>query len=181
MNNKPKLLDTNILIIANGGQSPQVDARCQKECLELLFNAMVPNFPLIVDGGKQPDSSEIFAEYGKKINQGGQSFGKLFFEWLLRNWERHILVPITPANGYGYEEFPHEDDRLEKFDPSDRKFIATARAAILYDEATKVEILQATDGKWKNFETAFKDYGIEVVFICGLASPPTSSAPLPAS
>lgn len=59
-----------------------------------------------------------------------------------------------------FAEFP-DDESLSKFDSSDRKF-----AAVALTHPEKPPILNAVDSDWKDFETAFKDIGITIIFLC---------------
>jgi hypothetical protein len=53
------------------------------------------------------------------------------------------------------------DPALATFDPSDRKFIAVARASGL-----DPDILQATDSKWWQLRDDCQRCGLKVVFLC---------------
>ena len=85
-------------------------------------------------------------------------------KWVHDNrWSLHAShrVSITKNND-SYEEFPvHEG--LDRFDRSDRKFVAAANA-----HPDKPPILQATDTKWWGWKNALAEVGISVDFICPL-------------
>ncbi len=81
------------------------------------------------------------------------------------NWtnpERCDLVEITPVDGLeiNFEEFP-DDPALTDFDDDDRKFIAVA-----YAHPDNPPILQAVDGKWRDFLDALHQNGVRVEYLC---------------
>ncbi len=69
---------------------------------------------------------------------------------------------ITPsgAGDKTFVEFP-TDLRLAKFDPSDRKFVATILAS-----GEQAPIINAADTDWWDFRDALSDHGITVEFLC---------------
>jgi hypothetical protein len=161
------ILDTNVLIIANGGLSPQSTPECHKECLERLFSITAGERRLVIDGGP-PNGSEILAEYRNYFQGAGGAFGEVFFRWILNNWRdtQHVeVVPISPRDD-SYEEFP-ADPRLKEFDIRDRKWVATARAHHQYNDII-APIVQAADMKWKDYTQVFQEYYVEVDFLCDM-------------
>ncbi|MBN2209647.1 MAG: hypothetical protein JW759_10185 [Candidatus Coatesbacteria bacterium] len=114
------------------------------------------------------DMGLIFKEYLKKLSLSGQGgAGNMFMKWVHNyqyNPTRCTLVPITPKGPEDpptdFEEFPDDLDSL-KFDRSDRKFVAVARA-----HPERPPILNATDTDWCIFREALAACDIQVVFIC---------------
>lgn len=161
-----RIIDTNILIIANGDQSPQSTIECEKNCILLLASVMAGDCRIVIDGGASPDGSEILAEYRHKLHVAGGGLGEMFLRWLLQQWSQDMYVtrvPITKPNG-SYEEFPN-DKRLAEFDPSDRKWIATARAHHQYNEIIP-EVMEAADFKWQKYQAIFREHNVNIVFVC---------------
>lgn len=167
-----RILDTNILINANGGQSPQTSADCRETCIKLLVSVMAGDYQIVIDGGKSPEGSEILSEYRNKLKAHGSGLGEMFLRWLLMNWQSVYvaLLPITPIPDQmdAYEEFP-DDKRLKAFDPRDRKWVAVARSSAIYDEITP-ELMQASDMKWKAYQAVLREHGVSIIFVCDESS-----------
>jgi hypothetical protein len=158
------ILDTNVLINAEGDQSAQTPLACREACLHFLVAVMAGDYQLVMDGGADPDGSEALAEYRRNLHAAGARLGELFLRWLLQHWGTSVqLVPITPA-GESYEEFP-SDSRLKEFDPRDHKWVALAVAHKNYNER-QADIIQSADFKWLGFIAVFAEYGVNVRFIC---------------
>ncbi|MDZ4764524.1 MAG: hypothetical protein SGI73_08225 [Chloroflexota bacterium] len=158
-----RILDTNVLINANGDQSPQTSAECKMACLKLLMSAMASDYQIVIDGGKDPDGSHILTEYRHKLSDAGGGFGEMFLRWLLQNWQNLMLVPITPM-GDSYDEFP-QDKRLKNFDPRDHKWIATAKCCHMYNDI-QPDVIQSADYKWETYAPIFTEHGVNIVFVC---------------
>jgi len=158
-----RILDTNVLIHANGDQSPQTSATCKMECLRLLMSAMANDYQIVIDGGADPNGSDMLDEYRHKLHESGDGFGEMFLRWLLQNWQNLILVPLT-RSGESYEEFP-QDPRLATFDPRDHKWIAAAVSCHMYNDI-QPEVMQSADYKWEQYVRAFLDYKVNIVFVC---------------
>ena len=158
-----RILDTNILIHANGDQSPQTSAECKMACVLLVVSAMAYDYQIVIDGGVDPEVSHILAEYKNKLSLAGGGVGEMFLRWLLQNWLNLILVPITPQ-GDSFEEFPL-DKRLSTFDPRDHKWIAVAKSCHQYNDI-QPEIMQSADYKWESYAPIFAEHGVKIVFVC---------------
>jgi hypothetical protein len=153
---RPVVIDTNVLLAANGDSSCSIS--CALECLKAL-RAIQKSGCVVVDNGY-----EILSEYRKQWNPRRQpGAGFLFWKWLLNNQGRldHCHgVAITKLDIEGYAEFP-DHEGLRDFDPSDQKFVAVSVV-----HAARPHILQATDSKWWGWNTALKECGITVKFVC---------------
>ncbi|MEM8810208.1 MAG: hypothetical protein AAGF01_29660 [Cyanobacteria bacterium P01_G01_bin.38] len=68
-------------------------------------------------------------------------------------------TPITTHPTRSFEEFP-EDTQLDKFDLSDRKFVALSRT-----HSAKPPILNAVDSDWQEFESILAKY-VHIQFLC---------------
>lgn len=153
------VVDTNVPVVANG-KSAQASPDCVLKCVESI-GTVTKGGRLVLDDGWL-----IIAEYTKHLAPSGQPGpGDAFLKWVLTNWtnpERCDLVPISPRKGTktDFSEFP-QDPKLRKFDPSDRKFVAVARA---HPECPP--ILQAVDLKWWDYRRALKSHGVTVQFLC---------------
>jgi hypothetical protein len=153
------MVDTNVAIAANG-KSEQVSPQCILECVEHLKN-------IIQDGRVALDDKyRILTEYKRYLSPEGQpGVGDGFFRWLLLNQSsgkcEFVKITPLPEDDMDFEEFPH-DDRLIKFDRSDRKWIAVSRA-----HQEHPPISQATDTKWAKFAAIFAEYDVKIEFLCG--------------
>ncbi|MEW6236133.1 MAG: hypothetical protein AB1656_12165 [Candidatus Omnitrophota bacterium] len=153
------VVDTNVPIVANG-RSEQASSECVIACAEMIQK--ITNSGMIVIDNQWL----IINEYSNKLNQKGQpGVGDAFLKWILTNNRNPCLceqVKITPTNSHknNFKEFPN-DQRLKKFDPSDRKFVAVARA---HNEHPP--ILQAVDAKWRNYRKILSEHDVTVQFLC---------------
>ncbi len=152
------LIDTNVLIAANGEQDGIPDSCVEKaiESLEMIKD----NSVTVLD-----DKGLILKEYMNNLGFAGQPGpGHYFAKWIFDNQaNRHECeqVPITPIPRPPYfNEFPN-DPALDSFDKSDRKFAAAA-----ISKGGMTPIKNATDSDWWIFENALKRNKIQVQFIC---------------
>lgn len=153
------VIDTNVILVANG-QHEAVSAQCVAACATRLY-AIVQS-----DGERVAidDGYRILKEYqSKTAPHQGKRPGDAFLKWLLRNisnTRRCDQVRLRAHSVRGFETFP-DDERLERFDPCDKKFVAVARA-----HAEKPPILQAVDSKWVDWKRALDECGVVVEFLC---------------
>ena len=151
------VMDTHVAIVANG-QADHADDDCLLNCVREL-NRIRKECCLVMDC-----NGDIFEEYKRYLNLSGQPGpGDAFFKWFFENQgNRCVWVLINNDPDRGYQEFPN-DPELANFDPSDRKFVAAARAA---DPASPPPILNASDTDWWDHRAALKDHGINITFLC---------------
>ena len=151
------VIDTNVILTANR-QHADVSEECIASCARRL-REIEASGRVAID-----DEYRILKEYMNKTTPHlGKRPGDAFVKWLLRNnanQERCDQVRLREHQTRGYESFP-DADRLEKFDPADRKFVAVVRA-----HADLPPILQATDSKWIDWASALKEHGVSVEFLC---------------
>lgn len=150
------ILDTNVLLTANG-DADHAPPHCVIRCVETL--AIARESVVAVDMGL-----EVLREYQQNV-QNTFPFGPAlqFVRDVLQNLgnpDRCELVAITPEERRGYAEFPN-DDRLAKFDRSDRKFVAISVASPNHHE-----IFNAVDTDWAPVDEALRDHGVEVRYLC---------------
>jgi hypothetical protein len=153
---KPVVVDTNVLLVANGGSS--YSSSCTLACVRQLVEIQTSGC-VVLDY-----DYEILNEYAKKQSSKGQpGLGFQFWKWLLNTKsgsEHCTFVKITKAAAKGYEEFP-DHKGLTAFDPSDRKFVAVAVA-----HGAWPPIMQASDSKWVGWKVPLAESGITVEFLC---------------
>jgi hypothetical protein len=157
------VVDTNVPVVANQRQTSPVSPICTLTCA-LKIREIETHHILILD-----NRWLILQEYMANLRSKGQpGVGDAFLKWVLTNWAnpQHCeLVPITPQHDYPepqmFEEFPHEDENLIHFDPSDRKFVAVA---LVHPEHPP--ILNAVDTDWRDYQQPLAKYGVEIDFLC---------------
>ena len=154
---KPVVVDTNVLLVANGA-APSHSNSCSLACASKLLEIRQTG-QVVLDYGY-----EVLTEYAKnqpvKVQLG---LGFQFWKWLLntRNSAEHCsYVKITKTDDKGYREFP-DHPGLANFDPSDRKFIAITVA-----HGSLPPIMQASDSKWVGWQIPLSECGITVDFLC---------------
>ncbi len=148
------VVDTNVAIVANGGEATHADMRCQLNCterLEILVKAEV----VALDGAQA-----MLMEYAQHLSFSGRpGVGDMFFKHVFDNQyqdERVRLITITECEdaNRGYEELPRN-----KFDPSDRKFLAVA-------VVSGAVVLNATDSDWGEEQRLMNKLKVEIEQLC---------------
>lgn len=158
MTRSPLVIDTNVLIAANGAHpaSLPVAARCAARLLRAQQQEAI-----CLDTGQR-----ILAEYRRHLPTGRRGAGDIFYLWLAQRVANPLYchqVPLSPAPGSqtDFAEFPPlPADLAGSIDPSDRKFIAVAHA-----HPAKPPILEATDSKWLGWESGLAAAGLRIEFI----------------
>lgn len=151
-----KVVDTNVLIVANEG-AEHASLDCLSHCIAALQEARQEI--VVID-----DGFRIFNEYQHEVSPSGQpGLGDAFLLWLLQNRANPIcceVVFLTPNDRNSFNEFPDDPD-LTAFDPSDHKFVAVANASI-----HTPELLNAVDSDWWLYREVLNRNGIRLRFIC---------------
>jgi hypothetical protein len=152
------VVDTNVPVAANG-MADHVSEDCVIGCVKRLKRVRKKEILLLDDGRR------ILDEYKGYLSPSGQpGLGDMFMKWVWNNQansRRCKVIPITSLDEKPcFHEFPNDDD-LDGFDISDRKFVAVAKASGL-----NPPILNATDTDWWDFKEALEKNGIKVEFIC---------------
>jgi len=111
------------------------------------------------------DGYLILSEYRAQLRSEGQpGEGDAFLKWVLTNQanpQKCDKVHINPTEGgNSFAEFPNVPE-LRTFDPSDRKFVAAARA-----HPDSPPILNAVDTDWWVSRAALERHGVHVEFLC---------------
>lgn len=154
----PIVIDTNVLLVANG-QTPQASLACQ-EASHAALEAARNRGTVLVDSDR-----EIFSEYIAYLNFSGQpGLGDMFFKWLWDNQGHEELCQQVNIHRVEdervYAEFP-ADPRLSGFDRSDRKFAAVALAS-----QGNPPILNASDSDWWEFKQVLEENGLMIRNLC---------------
>ena len=153
------VVDTNVLVVANG-RSSHADMACINACAHELHHIRQKG-RIIIDR-----QMAVLKEYRQYVDPSGRpGLGDFFFKWVWdnrANTDVCVLINITPSSQDegDYREFPDDPD-LAGFDRSDRKFVSVAIASSL-----DPTILNAVDKDWWQFHKILKRHGIRVKFLC---------------
>ena len=156
---EPVIVDTNVPVAANG-RAEHAGLDCQYACIQELIEIQRRGRVLVDESGL------IFNEYIRHLSFRGQpGVGDAFFKWL---WDRQgdldvcikVDIRFDGVDESTFPDFP-EDEQLEGFDLSDRKFVAVAIAS-----GENPPILNATDTDWWIFREALENNGVTIQFLC---------------
>lgn len=153
-----RLVDTNVLYVANDAEAKTYSPACVLACTRLLRDIQQRGV-LALD-----DQFEILGEYMNNASEVGQpGVGDAFLKWARSNEynpQRCTRVPIAPHPDREYEEFPDAED-VADFDRSDRKFVAVALT-----HTDDPPIHNAVDSDWRDHYEALTRHGVKIVFEC---------------
>ena len=148
------VVDTNVAIVANGGAKVTAGLLCQQRCAERLQCLMELGIVAIDDSGL------VLEEYARDLDwSGAPGVGDAFFKYVFDHQyvgDRVRRIVVTPCNDdrKGFEELPEN-----KFDRSDRKFLAVA-------VESGAVVVNATDSDWCEHRTLMEGLGVEVDQLC---------------
>lgn len=128
----------------------------QRKCIEYIERLINGNDELVLDL-----DYEIVNEYRNNVD-ASSNIGRLFFRWLYQYIGKMDLsnnLKLEKNEEGEYMGFPLDED-TKGFDPNDRKYIALANL-----HPQKPPIVEGTDGKWFGYVSAFRKYGIKIVFL----------------
>lgn len=155
------IIDTNVLIVANE-KHEKATSKNIEDCQNFLIN--VRNKAIISVDSK----SLIFNEYFAKANanrSGQPGIGDAFAKWL---WENQynpqvceiVEIQLINSENQIFSEFDVPKS-LEKFDKSDRKFIA-----VFFASKYQPTICNASDSDWFIFQSELESIGLKIKFLC---------------
>jgi len=150
------IVDTNVLLVASK-KAPQASLTCVLTCIKYLQNLKESGI-LVLDSNRL-----IIREYENKNSRSGQpNVGDAFLKWVLTHQatERCEQVLITQIAENDFAEFP-KSPSLEKFDPSDRKFVA-----VTLTHHAKPAIANAVDSDWHDHKQVLAEHGVKLNFLC---------------
>jgi hypothetical protein len=154
----PCLVDTNVAKAAN--LQADVSEECVIQCIRMIRDVTRCGH-LVVD-----NLDLIYTEYRKNLSLSGRpGVGDAFMRWVNDHRfddTRCTRAPITPTDGTNtdFAELAAYPD-LSSFDPSDKKFLATALA-----QGDSPPILVACDTDYWNARERLKANGITIEFLC---------------
>ena len=153
-----RLVDTNVLEVANDTAAESHGLDCIEACVDLLVDIQARGH-LLLD-----DDFAILREYMDHANERGQpGVGDAFLRWAKTNEYNAALctrVPVPLDDDRGYEAFP-DDEALADFDRSDRKFVAVALT-----HGGRPPIYNATDSDWAHHAGPLRDAGLRIEELC---------------
>ncbi|MDE0413504.1 MAG: hypothetical protein OXI47_04145 [Gammaproteobacteria bacterium] len=146
-------MDTNVAIVANGGETVHADLACQLSCIEKL-ESVVEESTIAIDS-----EHLILEEYRGYWRFSQPGMGHAFFKHVfdMQYQDANVMtVPITRSDDEqrGFEELPRNT-----FDRDDRKFLAVAVVA-------QAVVLNATDSDWEEAKPLMDKLGVEVEQLC---------------
>lgn len=147
------VVDTNVAIAANG-RNTHADTRCREACVKKL-EYMVKEGVVAVD-----DDGQIIDEYRNHLRFSGMpGVGDAFFKHVFNYQHQNsrvqrVKLTLSEDDRKGYEELP-----VNKFDRSDRKFLAVAVVA-------NAVVLNATDSDWQEHEDLMGELEVKVKQLC---------------
>ncbi len=156
---KSSVVDTNVAVVASE-RAEQATLKCVLACVEALVRIQSSG-RVAFDKGYR-----IIEEYRQQLSPSGQpGVGDAFLKWVLQNQANPehcevVEIHLRPGSTEEFEEFP-TDPALAKFDKSDRKFVAVARAS-----PSKPPILNAVDSDWWDFRDELENHGVTIEFLC---------------
>jgi hypothetical protein len=157
---KAAVVDTNVLVVANG-RSPQAGPSCVQASTQALLDLQRTG-RIVLDAGWR-----ILREYMEQgLSRSGQpGMADAFFKWVFQNQANSevcetVEIHARKGSETDFEEFP-DSPALAGFDPSDRKFVAVARAS-----PSRPQVMNAVDSDWWDFREPLHRNGIDVLFLC---------------
>ncbi len=158
---KHVIIDTNVPVKAtNTHPEDETDRKCSYACYQYIDRLLRSKDKIVLDMGW-----EILKEYQKNIRFGyGDNVATIFLKMILREINlqngRVEQYKITKDRKNSYKEYP-KTQKLKRFDPSDRKFVALSRA-----HPSHPPIVNGSDTDWWIYKEVLNSEGIEIVFLC---------------
>ena len=149
------VVDTNVLVVANGNNE-QADPECELACVEMLEGATKGKQVVLLDA-----SDLIMDEYEGYCSYSGESgVGDMFFKFLHdRQWSQESAIHHVSVQKMTYKEGGFSNLPPNRFDNSDRKFLAVA-------EVGDGRVVNATDSDWSEHAAFISSIGVLVLELC---------------
>ena len=149
-----RVIDTNVPLVTklNEGHSQELVDACEEILAQILEDALT----VATDAG-----GEIVEEYMHQLSLSGQpSLGDEFVKYVHDrrfSWDEATRPDIEPHLVEEHRYGVLQGDGVEDIDPSDRKFVATAKVA-------DVPVVQGTDTKWLDWGPVLDIHGVRVIY-----------------
>lgn len=161
--NNKFIIDTNVALLAGTPVSkiPSEELICAQKCVRFIndfLNNPESKIVLDRDGRILREYKSVYAKLGSQ-----PSLASAFHRWVCTRITKDIdpmdFVELHEISQNVFKEYP-DDERIKKFDPSDRKFIAVANA-----HQEHPAIIEGSDCKWWGIRQALEELGIKVTFM----------------
>lgn len=147
-----RVVDTNVPLVIKFPEENQEELI--RACEDIIIKILEGRHPVVTDF-----EGEIIAEYFHQMERGGPSLADEFakyvhdFRW---SWDSKYNPQIEPdpTSENMYLVLAGDDNKI---DPSDRKFVATAKVS-------QVPIIQARDTKWLDWTEVLSRHGVKVEY-----------------
>lgn len=160
------IVDTNVPVVANG-RTAHASPGCIVACVRKVSEVQSQHI-LVLD-----DNWQILREYmGNLRSEGQPGVGDAFLRWVLTNRTNParcecVHLPVRARGTVGdsadteeFVAFPDDDD-LDSFDRSDRKFVA-----LCLSHSERPPVLNAVDTDWWDHRDCLERHGVRVEFLC---------------
>ena len=150
------VVDTNVLIVANGRDDTPADLECELACIETLEGATKGKQSVLIDASNLiMDEYEGYCSYSGEPGVGDEFFKFLYHrQWSEESAIHHISVQKTTDEEGGFSNLPPND-----LDPNDRKFLAVAKAG-------DGRVVNATDSDWTEHAALISSIGVSMHELC---------------
>lgn len=154
------IIDANVILLAGTSVKdvPREQLICAKKCLEFVKKFMEhPEASLVLDA-----EGRILREYRRAYTlSNSPNMATVFSIWVHQHMPKNAedFVSLKEIREHEFENYP-ESEKLKKFDPPDRKYIALA-----YNHKERPPIVEASDSKWWGIREDLENNGIKILFI----------------
>jgi hypothetical protein len=149
----PSVVDTNVPIVANGGNE-RVSSQCRLCTIEFL-EEMMHSGTLVVDF-----EGLVEKEYFDNLRFGYPGVGNRFIQHFFATAANRIeRLPLGEQTEQGFDDLNFRG-ALKNFDKSDRKFATLAHIR-------RCPVYVSVDTDWAISKDALTAAGVEVNFLCG--------------
>ena len=157
------IIDTNLIYLSKTpvADIPKEMLECARKCSIFLEGFLKEKDPKIV----LDKNLLIYKEYRQayeSLKNSAPNVATIFCDWFFKYLQKipqnDFIFLKTDASG-NFVDYPSSQS-FDKFDPSDRKFIALANA-----HHEHPPIVEASDCKWWGIKDDLKAIGLEVKFI----------------
>lgn len=160
-----RIIDTNVPLVA-AEKHERAEAICRRTCEIYVKQVLNGKICVVID-----DNRAAYTEYRNNMYPDPNPSSGLASNFLMHviqnygNDKRVLRIPLVQRNGE-YVEWP-QDPALTNFDPSDRKWVALARA---FNQQTgqTAPITYAIERDWDDYRDALTRHGVELDHLCAV-------------
>lgn len=154
------IIDANVVLLSGAAVNniPKDQVICARKCIKFMKKFMENSkSSLVLDA-----EGRILKEYRNAYLLGGSpNMAAMFCIWAHQHMPKNAedFVSMVEVAENEFQSYP-DSEKLKKFDPPDRKYIALA-----YNHKEKPPIVEASDSKWWGIKEALEENGLRVDFI----------------